>query len=97
MVGSMYREEMREAGMKRTSQLIAKRILDIVISTVALIMLFPLIALIALAIKLDSKGPVFFRQERVGKDGRIFKIWNSRFGSSVQCLWKLPLRVLAIL
>ena len=35
-------------------------------------------AIIALAIKLDSKGSLFFRQERVGKDGRSFKVWKFR-------------------
>jgi len=79
MIGySGYGEEKGGRRMKRAGQLIVKRILDIVISTVALIMLFPLMAFIALAIKLDSKGPVFFRQERVGKDGKTFKIWKFR-------------------
>jgi len=54
-------------------QLILKRLVDILISLIGLILLALPFALIALAIKLDSKGPVFFRQERVGKDGRVFK------------------------
>jgi len=59
-------------------QLILKRLVDILISFIGLILLALTFALIALAIKLDSKGPVFFRQERVGKDGRIFKPWKFR-------------------
>jgi len=75
---SGYGEEKSERRMKRTGQLIVKRILDIIVSFVALIVLFPLMSLIALAIKLDSKGPVFFRQERVGKDGKKFRIVKFR-------------------
>jgi lipopolysaccharide/colanic/teichoic acid biosynthesis glycosyltransferase len=55
-----------------------KRFFDIAISLLAVALLAIPFALIALAIKLDSKGPVFFRQERVGKDGRSFKVWKFR-------------------
>lgn len=60
------------------STLILKRAFDIIIAVIALIALSPLLALIALAIRLDSPGPVFFRQERLGRQGRIFKIWKFR-------------------
>ena len=46
------------------------RLLDIAIATVALVVLSPLIALVAFAVKLDSHGPVFFRCSRVGRGGR---------------------------
>jgi len=59
-------------------QLILKRFIDILLSLIGLILLAMPFALVALAIKLDSKGPVFFRQERVGKNGRIFKPWKFR-------------------
>ncbi|MFH1084172.1 MAG: sugar transferase [Chloroflexota bacterium] len=49
-----------------------KRILDIVLSVVGLVVLAPLLALVALAIKLDSPGPALFRQTRVGRGGRPF-------------------------
>jgi undecaprenyl phosphate N,N'-diacetylbacillosamine 1-phosphate transferase len=55
-----------------------KRVLDYSVSFVSLIVLFPLLALIAIAIKLDSPGPVFFRQERLGQHGRTFRIWKFR-------------------
>ena len=55
-----------------------KRLLDLGISVIGLLILAVPFALIALAIKLDSKGPAFFRQERVGKDGWIFKPWKFR-------------------
>ena len=55
-----------------------KRILDIVLSIIGLGILVVPFVIIALAVKLDSKGPVFFRQERVGKNGRRFKTWKFR-------------------
>ena len=62
----------------RHIQLIIKRILDVILSLIGLVLLALPFAFIALAIKLDSKGPIFFRQERVGKDGRSFKVWKFR-------------------
>ncbi len=55
-----------------------KRCFDIVISLVGLGLLAVPFAVIALAIRLNSKGPVFFRQERVGKNGRRFRVWKFR-------------------
>jgi lipopolysaccharide/colanic/teichoic acid biosynthesis glycosyltransferase len=56
----------------------AKRVLDLVTSALALVLLALPFAAIALAIKLDGGGPVFFRQERVGKGGRVFRVWKFR-------------------
>ena len=64
--------------MSSNIQLILKRLIDILLSFVGLVLLAVPFAIIALAIKLDSKGSVFFRQERVGKDGRSFKVWKFR-------------------
>ncbi len=55
-----------------------KRIFDIALSTCLLIIFAPVFLLLALLIKLDSPGPVFFRQSRVGENGREFKIWKFR-------------------
>lgn len=55
-----------------------KRILDFVFSVLMLIVLSPFMMIIAAAIKLTSKGPVFFKQNRLGKDGRIFIIYKFR-------------------
>ena len=55
-----------------------KRAFDLIVSLVGLILLCPLFVLIALAIKLDSPGPPFFRGQRVGKDGRLFRIFKFR-------------------
>lgn len=59
-------------------QRVAKRASDFVISAIAMLLLSPLFGLIALLIKLDSKGPVFFRQERAGEDGKPFRIYKFR-------------------
>ena len=55
-----------------------KRFVDVVASAAGLLLLAPFFALIALAIKLESPGPVFFRQERVGRHGRPFRIFKFR-------------------
>jgi exopolysaccharide biosynthesis polyprenyl glycosylphosphotransferase len=57
---------------------IIKRASDIVIASIALALLSPLWLILALAIKLDSRGPVFYKQERVGMDGRIFLFYKFR-------------------
>lgn len=55
-----------------------KRIFDIFFSLVGLVTLSPLFLLIAMLIKLDSEGPIFFKQERVGLRGRLFNIYKFR-------------------
>ncbi len=56
----------------------AKRLFDVIVSALLLLLLAPLGLLLAAAIKLDSPGPVFFRQERVGLHGRLFRIHKFR-------------------
>ncbi len=55
-----------------------KRVVDIVAALSGLLLLAPLLLLIALAIKVETRGPVFFRQERVGRYGRSFRIFKFR-------------------
>ncbi len=55
-----------------------KRVMDTVMAVGALVMLSPLLLFLALIIKTDSDGPVFFRQERVGKDGTVFGMYKFR-------------------
>jgi exopolysaccharide biosynthesis polyprenyl glycosylphosphotransferase len=55
-----------------------KRVIDLLVASVVLIVGLPLAALIALAIKVDSRGPVFFTQRRVGREGRRFKVYKFR-------------------
>lgn len=57
---------------------IFKRSIDFIIAGVALIVLSPFLLITAILIKLDSKGPVIFKQERLGKNGMPFKIWKFR-------------------
>ena len=57
---------------------IVKRASDIIIASIALTILAPLWLLVALFIKLDSRGPIFYKQERVGMDGRIFLFYKFR-------------------
>jgi exopolysaccharide biosynthesis polyprenyl glycosylphosphotransferase len=55
-----------------------KRGVDVLISGIALVLISPLWALVALAIKLDSRGPILFRQERIGLHGRPFTVFKFR-------------------
>jgi sugar transferase (PEP-CTERM system associated) len=60
------------------AQLALKRVMSVVIASVALVVTAPLIAIIALGIKLESRGPVFFIQERIGLGGRPFRLIKFR-------------------
>ena len=73
-----YYENLRRKGFS----LFCKRAFDIFASLVLLLLLSPLFLILAIAIKLESKGPVFFRQERVTQYGRRFRIF--KFRSMVQ-------------
>lgn len=57
---------------------VGKRALDLCGAVLGLVVLWPVGLLIALAIVLDDQGPVFFRQERVGRGGRTFRMWKFR-------------------
>ena len=63
---------------KKRLSLAVKRIFDVAVSAVMLVVLAPAFAVIAVAVKKDSKGPVFFRQERVTRYGRHFRIFKFR-------------------
>ena len=59
-------------------QLWSKRVIDVIVSSLSLAFLcIPLLA-ISILIKIDSRGPVFFLQERTGKNGRVFRVWKFR-------------------
>ena len=67
----------RRFGLSRSS-LILKRAFDLVLAAVGFVAIAPLFALIAIAIRLDSGGPVLFRQTRIGRGGRSFGIYKFR-------------------
>ena len=55
-----------------------RRIIDLIGSIILMILLFPLFVIVAIAIKLESKGPIFYSQQRYGKNGRIFAVHKFR-------------------
>lgn len=63
---------------KKQFSLFLKRIFDIIVSSLMLVILSPVFLILAIAIKIDSKGPVFFRQVRVTQYGRCFRIFKFR-------------------
>ena len=67
-----------DALKKKRASLIVKRLFDIVCSGILLVVLSPVFAVLAIAIKIDSPGPVFYRQERVTQYGRLFRIHKFR-------------------
>ena len=74
--------DIAEVLARRKPQLIAKRAMDILLSACALAVLWPLLLLIALAVVIDDPGPVFYRQVRIGRDGKPFRIFKIRSISS---------------
>ena len=77
----MQRDEVREYCdilKKKQVSLFFKRAFDIVVSLILLIILSPVFLILAIAIKIDSPGPVFYRQERVTQYGRHFRIFKFR-------------------
>ncbi|WP_332872384.1 WecB/TagA/CpsF family glycosyltransferase [Allopontixanthobacter confluentis] len=71
-------EAARVTGMERIAGRAAKRALDVVAATLALVALLPLFMATALAIRLEDNGPVFFRQKRIGANGRTFSMIKFR-------------------
>ncbi len=63
---------------KHTVSLILKRVFDFTVSLILFLIIWPILLLIAAAVKLDSPGPAFYKQERVTTYGRKFKIWKFR-------------------
>lgn len=57
---------------------VAKRVFDVTVSLLALTVVSPILVLVALAIKLEDKGPVFYTSERIGRDGVPFRMWKFR-------------------
>lgn len=77
-ISSVSTKTYKEVLTKKTPYKVVKRIMDVVLSSIALVVLSPVFAIIAAAIKLESKGPVFFKHTRIGKNGKIIKIYKFR-------------------
>jgi|GEM_PF-1067263 len=79
---SWYKMKLYQQGLKvqhaQATGLWLKRSFDILVSGMLLILLAPFLALVILAIRLDSPGSPFFYQKRVGKNGKLFKMWKFR-------------------
>jgi exopolysaccharide biosynthesis polyprenyl glycosylphosphotransferase len=76
-LGGQVLLSVRRFGLTRVSRIL-KRTFDVVVAGVALVLLSPLMAAIAIAIKLSSRGSVVFRQTRIGRDGRDFQMLKFR-------------------
>ena len=63
---------------KKKASLMLKRIFDIIVSILMIILLSPVLIAVSIWIKLDSKGPVFYRQERITQYGQVFRIFKFR-------------------
>lgn len=63
---------------KHKVSLALKRIFDFIVSLILLLIIWPILIILAIAVKLDSPGPAFYKQERVTTYGRRFKIWKYR-------------------
>lgn len=74
-----------EQSSARNFQLCAKRVLDVVLASMALIALLPLFAIVAIVIALSSKGPVLFRQQREGLNGELFEALKFRSMKIEEC------------
>lgn len=65
-------------GFARRNYRVFKRCFDLIVSGLGLIILSPLFLIISILVKIDSEGPIFFGQKRIGERGMIFKIWKFR-------------------
>jgi len=70
----LYVEPVHRVGWRAA----AKRLFDLMVAGTLLVLSSPVLAICAVLIKIDSRGPVFFSQVRVGKDGRLFRFWKLR-------------------
>ena len=70
--------DLKESLRDKKVNLLIKRLFDMVASFLGVVILSPIFIIVSICIKIDSKGPVFFKQKRVGKDGQPFMIYKFR-------------------
>jgi exopolysaccharide biosynthesis polyprenyl glycosylphosphotransferase len=84
MTGRLPLESLRDAGLLLAPQsvtmayVVSRRALDVTLSALGLLFALPLVLLVAVAIRLESRGPILYRQERVGRNGRRFTLAKFR-------------------
>ena len=78
LVGDVPLLHVQNLGLYATAPQLAKRMMDIIVSAAGLLVISPVLLVVAVLIKLDSPGPVFFIQERVGLNGRTFRMIKFR-------------------
>lgn len=71
-------ETLLEKNLSKQTYSVIKRYIDFIISLFGIIFFLPLMIVISIAIKIDSKGPIIFKQERTGKNGKKFYLWKFR-------------------
>lgn len=72
------KENRRNWNLRKEFYSYIRRLLDIIFSLIGIVLTSPIMLIIAIAIKLDSRGPVIFKQDRTGKYGKNFKVWKFR-------------------
>lgn len=93
MDGIRTNNEETESMQKGFGYFFIKRLIDLVLSILGIILLSPIMLITAIAIKIESKGPIIFSQVRVGKDGKHFKMY--KFRSMVQNAEELKEKLLS--
>lgn len=83
------------ADVRRVIHLTVKRVTDVLVSLILLLLLAPVFGIIAVAVKVSSGGPVFFRQIRIGRDGEPFRIFKFRTMTIGAESWLVSLRPLS--
>ncbi|MGH9307257.1 MAG: sugar transferase, partial [Acidimicrobiales bacterium] len=76
-IGDVPVDTLNAAG-PMTGRLWSKRLIDITAASIGLILVSPVLALAALAIRIQDRGPIFYRQERVGRHNNVFRMWKLR-------------------
>lgn len=71
-------KDRRNWNIKKSIYEVIKRIIDILLSLLGIIITLPIMILITIAIRIDSEGPIIFKQERTGKYGKNFNVWKFR-------------------
>lgn len=77
-ISNVSAKKYKEVLGRKTPYKVVKRGMDVILSLIGLIVLLPVFAIIALSIKIESKGPVFFKHNRIGKNGKIIRIYKFR-------------------